>query len=345
MHFARHTDSRPPARSPRRRPRAVIAAGLLAVLLTATACGAGDSGGSADGSKADQKAAAPEAAGPGSEASEADGADSSGDAGRQAAGKPAGGKAPAPGAGVTVHVIRTAALDVEVKSVPKAVAAARGAAEGAGGLVADERTERVDDTHEMSHLVLRVPQDRYESVLRTLAGSGKLLSRTSGAKDVTGQVVDVESRISTQRASVARVRSLMDKAERLSDVVTLEGELSSRQADLESLLAQQASLKDRTSLATITLDLREPYEDGKDAEDEEPGFLDALGAGWDAFVAMVRWIALAVGATAPFLATAAALVLVWRLLRGRRTLRRSTPTAPAPAAVHPAPGPEVPPAP
>ncbi|RST19959.1 DUF4349 domain-containing protein, partial [Streptomyces sp. WAC04770] len=38
----------------------------------------------------------------------------------------------------------------------------------------------------------------------------------------------------------ARVRELMDKAEKLSDVVTLEGELSSRQADLESLLAQQA---------------------------------------------------------------------------------------------------------
>ena len=36
-----------------------------------------------------------------------------------------------------------------------------------------------------------------------------------------------------------------------------KGELSSRQADLESLLARQSSLKDRTSLATITLSLSE----------------------------------------------------------------------------------------
>ncbi len=67
----------------------------------------------------------------------------------------------------------------------------------------------------------------------------------------------MESRIKSQRASVARVRELMDRADKLSDVVTLEGELSGRQAELEALLARQASLKDRTSLATITLSLSE----------------------------------------------------------------------------------------
>lgn len=33
--------------------------------------------------------------------------------------------------------------------------------------------------------------------------------------------------------------------------------MSTREADLDALLAQQASLKDRTSLATITLSLSE----------------------------------------------------------------------------------------
>ncbi|WP_069169392.1 DUF4349 domain-containing protein [Streptomyces griseus] len=347
MHNDRHTDSRPTDRPGRRRRRAVLTAGLLALLLSTAACGAGDGGGSTDRSVAeDRKAAAPEGAGSGAYAA--------GDAGERS-GKPAGG-APDPGAAGAVHVIRTATLDIEVTSVPKAVAAARHAAENVGGLVADETTERVDDTHETSHLVLRVPQDRSDSVLRALSGAGKLRSRTSEAKDVTGEVVDVESRISTQRASVARVRSLMDKAEKLSDVVTLEGELSRRQADLESLLARQASLKDRTSLATVTLDLHEPYEDDLAAGDDDPGFLDALAAGWDAFVGMLRWIAVALGAAAPFLATVAVLTLLWRLLRRRRAARHGAPVATrsgtaaaggpsaAPAAA-PGPGPETPPAP
>ncbi|MFD5201944.1 DUF4349 domain-containing protein [Streptomyces sp. NPDC058375] len=300
--------------------RAALVAGTLGLLLAVGGCGAsGDSAGS--GAKADGKSAPREGFADGDGGAAAPAAPD-----EQADGKAAGKEAePKPGVS---HVIRTATLSVEVKSVPRAVAAARGAAEGAGGLVASENAERLDDTYETSHLVLRVPQERFQEVLRELAGSGKLLSRTSNAKDVTGQVVDVDSRISTQRASVARVRELMDKAERISDVVALEGELSSRQADLESLLAQQASLKDRTSLATITLDLTPPDAPGDDGEKEDdPGFLDALGGGWDAFVTTLRWIAVAFGAAFPFLLTAALAVVVWRVVRARREARE-VPAAP-----------------
>ncbi|MFD3885681.1 DUF4349 domain-containing protein [Streptomyces microflavus] len=308
----------------RSRLRAALTAGALGAVLLVGGCGAGDASDAAKGSNdlkaSAEKGIADEQYAPGdSAASAAPGAAKSGE--RQD-------KAPKPGAAGT-HVIRTTELSVEVRSAPKAAAAARSAVESSGGLVATETTERIDDEHETSHLVLRVPQDSYQEVLRELTGSGKLLSRSSNAKDVTDQVVDVESRIATQRASVTRVRELMDKAEKLTDVVTLEGELSSRQADLESLLAQQASLKDRTSLATITLDLTEPDAPRKDGKDDDPGFLDALGGGWDAFVTMFRWIAVAIGAAAPFLATAALVLLVWRVLRARRAARTAV-AAPRP---------------
>ncbi|MFF7338006.1 DUF4349 domain-containing protein [Streptomyces sp. NPDC008163] len=223
-------------------------------------------------------------------------------------------KNPTPSA---THVIRTATLSVEVKDTSKAAANARATAQDAGGLVEKETTERIDGTRESSNLVLRVPQESYDEVLRELSGAGKLVSRTSAAKDVTDQVVDTDSRIATQRASVARVRKLMDRAGKLADVVTLEGELSSRQAELESLLAQQASLKDRTTLATITLDLVEP-ETAAEGADDDPGFADAVAGGWHAFVTMLRWLAMAVGAAAPFLGVAAVLAVLWRLLHRRR---------------------------
>ncbi|WP_406528357.1 DUF4349 domain-containing protein [Streptomyces sp. I8-5] len=316
---------RHPGRSSVRRPCLVLAAGLVAGLLALSGCAASDS--ASDASSGDGKRAF--------------GAEERG-AADAAAGKAEQGTAGSPSQRKKTdalpsgtHVIRTAALSVEVRNVPKAAAVARSAAEGSGGLVADEKTERVDDTHDMSRLVLRVPQGEYEAVLKRLAGTGKLLSRTSSAKDVTDQVVDVESRIATQRASVARVRKLMDQAEKLSDVVTLEGELSSRQASLESLLAQQASLKDRTTLATITLDLSEPETAAKDGDDG-PGFLDALGGGWHAFVTALLWLAMAVGAAAPFLAAAAVLLLLWRLLR-RRLPGRRAPRTPGPDGSSPAP--------
>lgn len=229
------------------------------------------------------------------------------------------------------HIIRTAELDVEVKDATKALAAARRTAENAGGHVAGETTERIDDAHVSSHVVLRVPQEKYDAVLAELAGAGKLLSRKADAKDVTDQVVDVESRIATQRASVNRVRALMDRADKLSDVVTLEGQLSSRQAELESLLAQQAALRDRTTLATITLSLSENEDKGRQAEDDGPGFLDALGGGWHALVTAALWIGIAIAAVAPWVAVFALLYAVWRWVVRPRLPKRPTQETPRPA--------------
>ncbi|MFJ3223892.1 DUF4349 domain-containing protein [Streptomyces sp. NPDC086783] len=300
------------------RPVQALAGVLLAAALALTGCGGADSadGGSDAGGKAFDSGAREQ------DAKAADGGGS---------GRGSGGAQSRPTAAPKAaesHIIRTASLTVQVKDVPDALADARTTAEDAGGFVGSETTRRDERGHERTRVVLRVPVERYEEVLDDLEGSGKLLARTGKAQDVTEQVVDVESRVKSQRASVARIRELMDKATKLADVVTLEGELSSRQADLESLLAQQASLKDRTSLATITLSLTQTPVKKAGTEDGDPGFLDALAGGWHAFVTMLRWIAVAFGAVLPFLAGAALLVLLWvRLVRPRLSRR----TAPAPS--------------
>ncbi|MFE3591822.1 DUF4349 domain-containing protein [Streptomyces niveus] len=237
------------------------------------------------------------------------------------------------------HVIRTATLSVEVKSVTKALAEARSVALDAGGVIEDETTERVDDSYTTSHVVLRVPEAEYDSVLTELAGTGKLLSRSANAKDVTEQVVDVNSRIATQRASVNRVRKLMDQAQDITDVVALESQLNTRQAELESLLAKQASLADRTTMATVTLDLSERAKEEKTDEGDGPGFLDALGGGWDAFVSVLRWIVVVLAAILPFVVALAVLFVLWRVfgvrlaaLRARRTAVVEPAAAPSPDA-------------
>ncbi|MEU1528989.1 DUF4349 domain-containing protein [Streptomyces fagopyri] len=307
----------------RTRTGRALAGVLLASSLALAGCGAGGDGGSASGDKA---ASADGKAGPGAREAVPGAA---GGAASDGAASGAGGSraATAPKLG-TSGIIRTAFLTVQVEDVPEALDRARATATGAGGFVGDETTTRDGRGHERTRVVLRVPSDRYDQVLADLGGAGKVLERTAKAQDVTDQVVDVESRITSQRASVARVRGLMDRAGRLSDVVALEGELSSREADLEALLARQASLKDRTSLATITLSLSETPVPKASEKAGEPGFVDALAGGWDAFVATLRWIAVVLGAVLPFAVCAAVLVVLW-LRFGRSRL----PRRPAPAPV------------
>ncbi|NEB18102.1 DUF4349 domain-containing protein [Streptomyces coelicoflavus] len=307
--------SAPPARA--------LAGLLLVTALALTGCSASDAGSDGGG-----KAAAPQQ-GSQAEGSQADGkAGAAGEAGSGRAGKSA------PPELAAAHLIRTVSLSVQVKDTSKALDAARTATENAGGYVGDESTSRDAEGHERTEVTLRVPVERYEDVLDELEGAGKLLRREAKAEDVTDQVVDVDSRVKSQRASVARVRELMDRATELDDVVTLEGELSTRQAELEALLARQASLKDRTSLATVTLSLSEtPVKHVEKKEDEDPGFLDALAGGWDAFVTMLRWLAVVLGAVLPFAMVAALLALLWlRVVRPRLPRRPQAPSGQEPGA-------------
>ncbi|MDX2546568.1 DUF4349 domain-containing protein [Streptomyces sp. WI04-05B] len=311
------------ARTRRTRPVQALAGILLAASLALTGC----SGGANDSSATSDSGAVAKGAAPGALEDQA-GSDS------RAGGKGSGAQAStAPQTATGPHIIRTVSVSVQVKNVPKALAKVRATAENAGGFVGSEMTTLDEEEGgESTDVVLRVPVGEYERVLDALEGTGKLLHREAEAKDVTDQVVDVESRITTQRASVNRIRELMDRATKLSDVVTLEGELSRRQADLESLLARQASLKDRTSLATINLSLSENPAKESD-EDDDPGVLDALAGGWSAFVSMLRWIVVALAAVLPFAAVAALLVFAWlRLTRARRQRPApATATGPAPA--------------
>ncbi|WP_172384980.1 DUF4349 domain-containing protein [Streptomyces sp. MNP-20] len=299
---------------------------LLAGTLALTGCGAGgDDDGKASGgdaARAERGDGAGEFAGDGRAA--APGAKEAGAKGAGA--KKPSGRLRAEGP----HIIRTASLAVRVRDVSKALERARAVAQEADGLVGDETTDRDRHGRERSRVVLRVPQERYAQVLSDLAGTGRLLSRTAKAEDVTEEVVDVESRVRTQRASVARVRELMDKATKISDIVSLEGELSTRQADLEALLARQASLKDRTALATVTLTLTEaPAGRGGADDDDGPTVVDALAGGWGAFVTMLRWAAVALGAALPFAAGVALLGAAWlRWGRGRTVRPSRTPRAP-----------------
>jgi len=322
------TQKRPRRRSVRQ--GRALAGVLLAAALALAGCGAADdSGGSSDG-----KAAARGAEKADSAASQADG-EGAADSGRNNGAS--GAKATAPPKVTASHIIRTASLTVQVKDVAKALDDARTTTENAGGFVGNETTTRDDGGHERTRVVLRVPTDQYDEVLADLEGTGKIIERTAKAQDVTDQVVDVDSRIKSQRASVARVRELMDKATKLSDVVTLEGELSTRESDQEALLAQQSSLKDRTSLATITLSLSETPVKKAAAKDEDPGFVDALAGGWHAFVTMLRWIAVALGAVLPFAAGAALLVVLWVRFVRTRLPRRPAPATPGAGALPVAP--------
>ena len=87
---------------------------------------------------------------------------------------------------------------------------------------------------------------------------GVLRSSNRGSEDVTTQVIDTGVRVRAQEASLKRVELLLAEASDLKDVIWIESQLTSRQAELDSLKSQQSWLTDQTSLSTITVDISAP---------------------------------------------------------------------------------------
>ena len=213
-------------------------------------------------------------------------------------------------------LIRTADLGVRVDDVRAAADRALDLAVTAGGTVTSERSDGGSGGGSAT-LALRVPPDRFAAAVGALAALGEEQSRSLGVEDVTDQVVDLESRLATQRASVERVRALLDEAQNLGEVVQIEGELTRRTADLESLQARLAALTERVELSTITVTLY-GGEAPVPAGDEVVGFADGLRGGWSAFLGTARVLAATAGALLPFVPIVLVGWLAWRLW-ARRT--------------------------
>ncbi|WP_132289876.1 DUF4349 domain-containing protein [Kribbella sp. VKM Ac-2568] len=291
-----------------------ISAAAAGVILAAAVLlsGCSGSGSSGESSTAADGAAAPRQADSG-------GSEGSADKDSKAA--------PAAQPTVTRAIIKTGSLSVEAEDVNSTRQKAIGIITGLRGQVASEDTgSNSEGRITQANLVLKVPTASYETAIDRLSGLGTRTAIHQESSDVTEQVVDVESRISSQRASLERMRTLLAKANTIGEVVSVETELTRREADLESLLAKQKNLSLQTELATLSLTVAEK---GKTpvVEKEDRGFLAGLRGGWDAFTATFFALSAVLGALLPFLIVLALIgIPLWKF-RGR--LRRT------PAAVPP----------
>ncbi|SDL60320.1 protein of unknown function [Lentzea albidocapillata subsp. violacea] len=214
------------------------------------------------------------------------------------------------------QLVRTANVDLRSDDVLKAIGQIKDRAAAVGGFAGEE-----ESTKSSGSVTVRVPSAELDKVVRDLASVGEVTRSEVRSQDVTDQLVDVEARIATQRASVDRLRVLFERAGSTSEVAQVEQELTKRQADLESMQRRSASLKGQVSLATLTV--RVATVPIAAPEPEKVGFFGALAGGWDALVTVVSVILVGVGAMLPFLvALGVPAALVVYLLRKRRRVTR-----------------------
>lgn len=227
-------------------------------------------------------------------------------------------------------IIATGAISLASKDVGAARREVQRIVDAQGGDVTEENTETNDDgITTYARMVIRVPSSKFSASMEALEEAAFLRSSTRGSEDVTTQVIDTRARVRAQEASLKRVELLLAEADSLKDVIWIESQLTSRQAELDSLKSQQAWLEDQTSLSTITVDISTHHRKVQEETEETPsGFVAGLKGGTRALGAILVTVATIVGALLPFAVLALVLGLpVWLVARRRRATRAPTPTA------------------
>jgi hypothetical protein len=225
------------------------------------------------------------------------------------------------------QIISTAHVDLSAPNADEVAGQIADLAVEVGGFVSGEDTSRVDGTR--TTLVLRVPPEEFDAVLERLAELGELTAQRIETDEVTQQVVDLESRITTAEASVVRLRALLDRTGSVAEIAQVETELLARETTLETLRGQLRTIERQVDLATITVQV--DSEDPTPVVDEDeglPSFLGGLTSGWDALVLTSAAVAALFGVLLPWLVVVALLGLpVWWVVRSRRRSAAAEPSA------------------
>lgn len=290
--------------------RALAAAASVAALVLLAGCSAASSASMAESGAAGGVAE--------------DSSDARSDANPEAA--PAG----QPDTTLTPKLARTAEVSITVTDVENAAVKLRALAAAVSGQITAENLVAETDADVQRHLtsvmVISVPSEALDSTLEQLKSIGTVTNRVISSEDVTTQVADVDSRVSTLNDSIARLRELWKKAGSVRELSELESQITDRISERDSLVAQQRALAGRVARSPITISLTTPE---PASELETTGFLGGLLAGWNALVASSRVLMTVVGAVLPFAVAVAVIgvpLLVWR-----RRVRSRAKASPAPA--------------
>lgn len=210
---------------------------FLALLLSLSACG------SSSGGSASSAAAGDASADNGWAEAAMDAADTAGGADFSAVRRNA-------------KLILNADLSLETQDFEKSAADIEKMTAEAGGYI--ESSGTYGDTGSRSaNYTLRVPQEKFEQFYAQLGENMHVVSRSRSSEDVTEQYTDIETRLATLQTKHERLLSLLEKADKMEDIIALENALADCEYEIDSLTGSKRRYDDLVGFSTFYINLRE----------------------------------------------------------------------------------------
>ena len=182
-----------------------------------------------------------------------------------------------------------------------------------------------------AYFTLRVPCEHFDAIMNGLSAMGNVPFTHTYTENVTAQYYDTQARLTAYQTQEARLLEMMELAETVEDVITIEEKLTDLRYRIESLQSTLKNWDRRVSYSTIHLSVEEVQEYTPETV-VKPSYGQklwrAMKDGVTGFVAFMGELLIALVEALPALIVLG--LAVWgivRLVKRRRAKRRAKSSA------------------
>ncbi len=227
---------------------------------------------------------------------------------------------PAAPAAISRKIIYDAQVDVIVNSVEPTARRVTTLVQDSRGYIAEQNVTGSPGTLRSMHWKIRIPVEQFDSFVESVVSLGELERNNRTSQDVSDQYYDIEARIKNKKVEEQTLNKILqERSGKLEDVLKIEIELSRVRGEIEQLEGKIRVLENLSSLATLTLNVRE-REKYEPAAPVVASFNTQISRTWDGSIhnlvdlgkAIVLWT-VGWAIWLPFLLVGA--IVAWVLLR------------------------------
>lgn len=157
-------------------------------------------------------------------------------------------------------LIRTVYLEMQTKEFDTVIEGLTAKVKEMGGYVESSSIGGYSYYYEntrSAYFTARVPSDKLDQFVEQVSGFGNVTHKNESVEDVTLQYVDTENRKKALETTQDRLLELLEKAENMEDLLTIESKLSEVRYELENYGSSLRFLDNKIDYSTVNVDITE----------------------------------------------------------------------------------------
>lgn len=197
-------------------------------------------------------------------------------------------------------LIKTVDMNVETKEFDQMMDSLESKIDELGGYI--ENLETYNGSSYSNHrstrnanLTIRIPKNQLNTFLQTVEGISNVVRSTESVEDVTLTYVDLESHKTALMTEQTRLLELLERAESIEDIITIESRLSEVRYRIESMESQLRTYDNKIDYSTVYLYVEEvreltPAAERNAVEQITDGFVESLKDIKDGLIEFAIWL-------------------------------------------------------